>query len=350
MNTSLSHDSIHLRLQNDLQGLSHIQSFGWLRASELGQFMFAHTKYPRQAAERMVRGWLERKLIIERPLPSIAGRALVLSEAGARLLRQHGSETAKTNKDWGRFDGGLWHPDQQWEHDLMAAGILAKLSGDFRSEREVIATATARGVDLKKIPDGLICIDDTWLALEVENASKTGKDMAHLAHGIAWFCSGTVPALGDIQIKGAVIALDKHALDARGCRINHMARVTSALENIISSSVDVKFLIFERQGFSVSNFVILNVTIESVSGARIRNFLDRNNAWNLDSGYELWEATYMDVRATVWFAADNGECWWVNIEPNDQCRYEINTIAYPVESADAGKMKACELLSKVKWK
>ncbi|GAB2876257.1 hypothetical protein GCM10027046_00010 [Uliginosibacterium flavum] len=298
----------------------------------------------------MVRGWIERKLVIERVLPSIAGRALVLSEAGARLLRQHGSETAKTNKDWGCFDAGQWHPDRQWEHDLIAAGILAKSGCEFRSEREVIAAAAAHGADLKKIPDGLICIDGTWLALEVENASKTGKDMAHLAQGIAWFCSAAVPPLGDIQITGAAIALDKHALDTRGCRINHMSRVTSALENFISSSVEVKFLIFERQGYSVSNFEILNVTIESVPGARIRKYLDRNNAWKLDPGYELWEATYMDVRATVWFAADNGECWWVNIEPTNECRYEINTNSCSVESADAGKMKACELLSKVKWK
>ncbi|PLK49848.1 hypothetical protein [Uliginosibacterium sp. TH139] len=116
------------RVQNDLKGLSLLHRFGWLRAPELGKLFWRTQEHASVRANRLVRSWAERKLVLVRRLPEGAGQAVVLSEAGARLLRDYADIDAKSGKDWGETRSATWVPALTWKHDLIAAGVLAELS------------------------------------------------------------------------------------------------------------------------------------------------------------------------------------------------------------------------------
>ena len=114
------------RDQNDLLGLGWINRFGWLRTAELGPLIWPKDRYAVDRTNRITRGWIARDLVIARPLPDGAGRALVLSACGARLLREAGIE-AQSGKDIGEIVEGRWQAPATWRHDLISAGVLADL-------------------------------------------------------------------------------------------------------------------------------------------------------------------------------------------------------------------------------
>jgi len=87
----MTQTSFDQSLSNDISGLTWVSKFGWLRSAELGRLMWPNNAYARTRADRVVRGWLERGLVISRGLPDGAGRAFVLSEPGARLLGRPGN-------------------------------------------------------------------------------------------------------------------------------------------------------------------------------------------------------------------------------------------------------------------
>ena len=168
------------RRRNDAMGLHFIHQFDWLRTAELGHLLWPHSPASRQAADRLARDWIARRLVLVRELPNAAGRALVLSEAGARVLADEGL-LAKSGKNIGKSTDQGWLPPASWAHDLLAAGVLCELHRrgfNIYPEAELRRRAGAQA----KIPDGLaVGPDGQVVCLEVERARKSGPQMRKLA-------------------------------------------------------------------------------------------------------------------------------------------------------------------------
>lgn len=156
-------NSIEKRRQNDLAGLLFVHHFGWLRAIELGALLFPKNATSAEAANRIVRSWEKRRLVIVRELPERAGKAVVLATAGVRFLSENGHKSS-SGKDLGSIGPEGWRPPASWRHDLIATGLLVALR---KRGYSVIPEAALRRLptDSTKLPDGLAKAprSDVWI-------------------------------------------------------------------------------------------------------------------------------------------------------------------------------------------
>jgi hypothetical protein len=291
--------SFDQRHTNDLDGLFCIHIFGWLRSRELGRLMWSGDRFSRTRADRLLRGWQKRNLILLRKLPDGAGRAAVLAEAGARLLRESGEEDARTGKDWGTESGSRWQPDHDWKHDLMTAGVLSLL---HEQGFEILTERTIRRKrsNLPKVPDGLAWNLASGLAywLEVERAHKTGAAQKHLAQALCAVSDGVAPVIDGIQANKTLVAFADGSLDARGMRINHRLRVTAGIKREAKEDVQVEWCRCALSGNGVTSITILPDTIQADLPSRILGVLNAGG-WKLDEE-GVWKATYGKNTAMVW--------------------------------------------------
>ena len=245
-------NSYEQRTRNDREGLQWINRFGTLRTAELGRYVWPNDTYARTRADRIARGWLQRGLVIARTLPDGAGRTLVLSEAGARLLRSDGIK-ANSGKDIGETKAGRWIAPADWKHDLMTAGVLLSMyerNYEIHTERE-IRTANPT---LTKFPDGLIRHPDEpdsvyWL--EVENARKSGRPMESLANALCIVSDGQCRAVSGMKPNHCMVAYVPKATDERHYQLNHRIRVTRAIERTATRNVTVNWAACLMRGAGV---------------------------------------------------------------------------------------------------
>ena len=252
------------RRQNDVDGLAWIDVFGWIRSVDLGRLIWPQDRWSRTRADRMIRSWIERKLVIARDLPDAAGRALVLAAAGARLLRETGTcDGAKSGKDW--------IPPHTWRHDLMACGLLclkAEAGFDIVPERQILQGGLA------KIPDGLIIKPDgsaVWL--EVEHAKKNGSAKRLLAQ----FLINAATARPTIStIRGERFTLTEAAVAySSGDRIDHRKSVRDAVAAITRVPVSIRFIECHMTG----GVARLDESVELIEPRRSL-LIQKNLAWH----------------------------------------------------------------------
>lgn len=286
-----------MRHENDVLGLSWIHQFGWLRSAELGRLLWPGDRYSRTRADRVIRGWIGRSLVIERNLPDGARRAVVVSEAGARLLHNAGVNDARSGKDWGETYNGRWLPDTAWQHDLIAAGVLTHL---HEQGYEIVPEKAIRrdNPELAKIPDGLAQKRNEVAWVEVEHARKSGKAMDELAAALCVVASGTGPLVSGNRPTVPMLAFVQDGNDERGHRINHRARVTAAVQHTTKEDMAVLWAICEMSGCGVAKISILPETISADRGTRILKVLNADG-WKEDSdGCQV--AHYSGIKAFVW--------------------------------------------------
>lgn len=238
--------------------LNHIHNFGWLRAAELGRLLWPNSAYSQKYAERWARMAIENQIVIPRRLPGKAGTALVLSKRGADLLLDFGVRGAKSNKDWGESEEGIWHVPRWWRHDLLSAGVLSLLASvgfTILPERQI----RRQNPGLQKYPDGLAFkVQDGatysyWL--EVESARKTGKSMTLMAANLVDVASGASPTLSYLTPNRGLVALCKGAEDERGYQLNHATRVKNAVYRQLGEhEIELDFLYLNKKGVGVSDF------------------------------------------------------------------------------------------------
>lgn len=214
-------------IQNDLDGLSWLHRFGWLRSHELGPLLWPSSRYARHQAHRLARSWRARGLVLERELPARAGRALVLAAAGVRLLAGAGIAAA-TGKDFGETHSGRWVPPATWRHDLLATRVLVDL---YLKGFEVLPEAYIRrhAGHLAKLPDGLAVQDGRVIWLEVEMARKTGPAMRMLADALCAIGEGSAAAVLGHKPTDALVAYQAGVQDERGHALSHRQRVSRAV-------------------------------------------------------------------------------------------------------------------------
>lgn len=297
----MTQTSFDQRHSNDISGLTWISKFGWLRTAELGRLMWPNDAFARTRADRVVRGWLDRGLVISRGLPDGAGRAFVLSEPGARLLREAGQLAVKTGKDWGECEKNIWRPDSDWCHDLIAAGVLVRL---HEQGCQIIPEKLIRqdNQGLAKIPDGLAIREGKVVWLEVEHARKTGRAMDELAIALCIVAEGTCKEVSGFQPNAAWVAY-ADVPDERGYRIDHRFRVTSAIQRIARKDVSLTWATCALSGRGVSNMTLLPEVIESSLARVILEKLDANG-WKEEDGCLV--SYYGGRAAFVWEDDDAG--------------------------------------------
>lgn len=243
VNTTLSRSILSMttpheqRRLNNANGLLFVHQFGWLRTAELGKLLWPNSPASRQAADRLVRSWIERQLVIVRELPDGAGRALALATAGVRVLAEN-SIASVSGKDIGRFTQDGWLPPASWRHDLIGHGVLCELHRrgyQIYPEMELRRRANARA----KIPDGIAVKGDQAVWLEVEHARKSGKEMSNLATALSIVANGKAPSIAGIKPTIPMVAFLTSSLDERGHVLSHQTRVRNAIQAVALSDLRI---------------------------------------------------------------------------------------------------------------
>ncbi|MGJ7520231.1 hypothetical protein ACSFA0_07010 [Variovorax sp. LT1P1] len=295
------HDQRRLK---DARGLFFLRQFTWLRSFELGKLMWPDILANRQSADRLVRDWLARRLVIARDLPDGAGRALVLATAGVRLLAEQGV-VAVSGKDIGKLThGGGWSPPLTWRHDLLATGIMCelhRLGFVIHPEAEL-----RRSADLGvKIPDGICVRGQQVLWLEVESARKTGPEMRKLAMAICLAATASAPVVAGFKANGALVGYVPGALDERGFALSHQKRVRRAIQLASRTDIDIQWAECSLLGSAgVGAVTFSRERIQADGVARVLQRLDAGG-WHpqLDGSVG---ANYADHRVFVW---ESDEVW-----------------------------------------
>ena len=156
--------------------LHFIARFGWLRATELGRFVYPNDKHGRKYAEKLLRKLVQLRYVLPRKLPGVgAGTAYVVATRGASWLNANvvgsNERNAHLQEDdyfrdgtnWGRTNkDGIWSPPLSWEHDLLSTGVLSLFwqqgAVDVVSERELLRMVP--NVKDNKHADGLAVTKD----------------------------------------------------------------------------------------------------------------------------------------------------------------------------------------------
>lgn len=290
--------------QNDVTGLAWVNRFGWIRTTELGPLLWPQNASARHQADRLVRRWLERGLVLARELPEGAGRALVLAQGGVDLLSEHDVRAA-SGKDIGKVvrwhPPKIWHPDwlppKTWRHDLLAAGLLVELHRQgwtVYPEREI----RQRGGWLAKVPDGLAVKGSEVAWLEVERAHKTGKQGRELIDALCAVGAGEAAAVLGHRPTVAMVAYQPDARDSRGCALDHRARIKSAVAAASKKPIAVLWAACELRG--PAGLGAVTFERETIGTDRAAGILKRMS-WQPDPAEEgVLVAGYSQYLARVW--------------------------------------------------
>lgn len=263
--------------------LHFIARFGWLRAIELGRFVYPNDTHGRKYAEKLLRKLVQLRYVLPRKLPGVgAGSAYVVAARGAAWLNSNvvgsNERNAHLEEDdyfrdgtnWGRSDkNGIWSPPLSWEHDLLATGVLSLFwqqgAEDIVSERELLRMVP--NVKDNKHADGLAVTKDqhgqlqtVWL--EVERSRKSGQNLDAMLKAIVSAQRGTpvtdYPRLP--PVKHGMIAVPELCRDERGYSLDHQQRILNRLAKIgVKSDTSINFVLMQLK----------HVTVESIRFATI---------------------------------------------------------------------------------
>jgi len=305
------------RKQNDTKGLTWVAAFGGLRSAELGRLMWPNDDYARTRTDRAARSWVERGLVMVRPLPDGAGRLLVLAEPGARVLRDEGVD-ARSGKDIGETKAGEWIAPADWKHDLIAAGVLSHLHAqgyEIQPEREI----RKRNPTLTKIPDGLAwnpAYPNIAYWLEVERARKSGKGMQQLADALCSVSDGTCPPLSGLKPLKALVAFVPRARDERQYQLDHRTRVAAGIRRTATKDITVFWAACTMLGSGVSKVAIEEERLAAAPADRLMKVM-HDITWSEDETGVI-SAHYGDYRFYLWDDEVMGWSYQLNENPAGQ--------------------------------
>lgn len=290
--------------KNDICGLRWIGDFGWLRPAELGALLWPGADHARKQAERLVRTWLKRGLVLQRELPDRAGRAIVLAVAGVRLLATAGIE-ARSGKDIGTAGNGKWLPPLTWRHDLLGAQVLVDL---YRKGFDIVpepALRRATAGALGKIPDGLALRGRETVLIEIESSRKTGPAMRHLAKVLC--AAGTAQRLELLgrKVTHTIVGFAENREDERGHKLDHRARVTAAVAATARQDVPTTWAICSMRGPNVETIRYEHDSIEADRASAVLKIINAGGWVRVPKGLV---GHYGGKRVCV-TDDDGGWCW-----------------------------------------
>lgn len=225
--------------QNELKALSFIHRFGWLRASEIGRFMWPGSKNSERLASRLTARMEEKNLAFSRDLPDKKSLAWLLGSAGVEILAAHGI-SASHGKNV-KFPLS-WIHDIYSHQALFHLFCLAKFEGkEFKTERELRQQIGNNG----KVPDALIKVgENLWMWLEVERQKKNGEALTSQTKAIV--AAARMKKWDQFQLAGAIIACPVNFTNpATGHKIDHFSSNKKAIAGFINAPAKVTFLSFQ---------------------------------------------------------------------------------------------------------
>jgi len=250
------------------RALPLIGRFVWLRATELGRFMYPRDAHARKYAEKHLRKLLALGMVIARPLPGKdAGTAYVLGKRGVQFLHDEmGLDGFHSGKYWGTKKPGIWIAPTTWQHDLIATGVLAWFCEHQPSVQTIYPEHVLRHLEpeAKKHPDGLIVMNNGKVPftywLEVENSRKSGRNLDALVSAVIKAGRGTPVTVYDFvrhaPVKRGLVAIKEmaHSRDERGYRLDHLARIESTLGKFkLAAPIDITIAWVTMRGVGVGD-------------------------------------------------------------------------------------------------
>lgn len=227
--------------RNDYNGLLWIKKFLWLRSYELGILLWPGDRsWSRTRADRVIRSWSKRGLVILRELPERQGHAVFLSHKGAEFLTNAGVD-AKSGKDVGTIIDKTWQPPNDWKHHLLNSAVLAwlhQLGNRILPEHEIKSTTSG----LKKIPDGLVHNGSYCYLLETEQSRKSGPHLRHLVQTIIEFARHRRESIAGLRVTHVLIAYVEKTHDERGHQLDHRKRIEAAIEKMLKGRISITWM------------------------------------------------------------------------------------------------------------
>gem|GEM_PF-4661114 len=181
-----------------------------------------------------------------------------MSQKGADFLTENGVPFARTGKrigeemKTGKNKG--WVPNQNsWKHDLLANSFLTLnlgLGAEIRTEVEIARKNTEQG---KKIPDGLVELDDHWYVIEVEREKKRGPYLRKMCQNLINSASGCADykfetAGGEdefIRVSRAALAFEDPITADNG--VQHQHNATTEIQGMLSPGQSINLDRFELE-------------------------------------------------------------------------------------------------------
>jgi hypothetical protein len=257
-------DSLQQKFLNDLNGLTWINRFKFLRPLELARLLWpsGDPKHLMTYGSRITSRWLDEGLVIRRILPKRAGTAFLLSERGANFLRNEGID-ARSGKGWGTRENDKWRPPASWEHDLLATGLITLLYQ--KKGFKVIPDHQLRVENplTSKIPDGLLVSGKAKVWLEIESKTKKSSDMTRMAESLAKVMFDKADILSGIKANVSVVGYSLSATDSRNYKIDHKLRIVNALKKKLDRDQTFMFLQILTKGKTVTGFKRENIEIHA---------------------------------------------------------------------------------------
>lgn len=337
-------NSFEIRTQNDLDALRAIHKFGWLRAQELGLWLWptTSTKGHTQAC-RAAKSWIERGLVIARKLPEQSGFAYVLAKKGVEMLTEEGIE-ARSGKDIGSVLNDVWYPPANWKHELLAAGVLIRIARDIDvlldGEVELLVTDAMirrKGEKLGKIPDGLVVYKKkdgavqqvVWV--EVEQSKKSSlRDVKPLAEALSLAANSKIEAVFGYKATAAMVIFDKDS------ELNHKQNVTNAILGSTKDDVAIRWASCTTTRYGVTEVEHSNEVLKADNAARILKFL-KSNFEPETKTLTTWRATYGKYQLKIIESKPEE----FDVFVNDECR------VYRAGTLKEAEIAAAEIIEKL---
>ena len=182
MTTPRTPDGRIIAQQNELDTLTNINRFGWLRSRDLAALIWHDSKHIESGiamAQRTLRRLKKASQVLTRIAPDGA-TVYALSESGARRLGEYCAINARSGKDLLREMGNYQH---RCNANLFAIQQI-HAGRNVWTEREIQANLAPIKIIKHKIPDGLVDVTDGLYAegtlalawLECERGYKKNSD------------------------------------------------------------------------------------------------------------------------------------------------------------------------------
>jgi hypothetical protein len=336
--------NIEIGHKNRIEALMLIWRFRWLRPLELGQLMWLTSNNPQQQGAALVKKLQTRKLVALKKLPDGGGTAAVLSERGARLLRdevigQNMTIDTKSQK-WGETVEGKFVPNLQWKHDLLAHSLLILLkrqgAKNVYSETEILRRYPLSNLK-GKAPDGLFSLNGNHYWLEQERREKQGKALEELIFEIERVAGGKSQQFFDIKPHRMAIAIPPNEYNRRGNLIDHRKIIEAKIQKTIDGMVRVYFFHLQMKGHAVIGFnieeakIFSNAELQKIEHqARERRRLDKmqnEEEWKIFQGVEHLGILGSVISIEVWESNEEWN-WRIYEQLHDERGAPLKKIEY----------------------
>ena len=230
---------------NTLAILRWVADAGWATSGHIGPLLWPATRTRDVRASQVLADLVEQDLLIKRPLGPSQGSAFLLSKHGKDWLEARGEEYSDNTV--GKRTKKGWTPTVYYEHDNRLLSGMAVLMGSGKYTKAHSEYYLSRKISRGKVPDILIKDESSghWVAIEVENAKKSGSSMYVQARWLIEWNRGVNLQYQKLDLVMGPWVDRAGIMYASGS--NHLARCRNAVAAALPPRRSIKILAYEMQ-------------------------------------------------------------------------------------------------------